>query len=110
MSDAETLEISMEQAKAKIARAERLARLQQNPDFKALITEGYMRDFAAEMVSRKASPNGQDERNQKFIDNQITAIGRLNLYLNLLAQEGRVAEDALRADQQEYERVLAEEA
>jgi hypothetical protein len=110
MSDVETIEISMEQAKAKIKRLETLERLHANPDFKELFLEGYMKDFAAEMVARKASLGAQEEKNQKFIDNQITAIGHVGLYMNLLAQEGRVARETLAADEQELGRALEEEA
>ena len=109
MTDTETIEISMEQAKQKIKRAEALNRLYENPEFKELFVEGYMKEFAAEMVSRKASMNAQEEKNQKFIDNQITAIGHMQLYMSLLAQEGRVAKETLEADEQEIERILAEE-
>jgi hypothetical protein len=110
MSDVETIEISMEQAKAKIRRLDALERLHANPDFKDLFLEGYLKEFAAEMVSRKASLGAQEEKNQKFIDNQITAIGHVGLYMNLLAQEGRVAKETLASDEQELDRALREEA
>lgn len=109
MSDAETIEISMEQAREKIQRGDALERLYNNTDFKNIFLDGYLTEFAAEVVARKASMGGQDEKNQKFIDNQITAIGSVQVYMQMLAQEARVAKDSLESDEQELERILAKE-
>ena len=105
----ETLELSIDQAKAKIAKAEALDRLHENEDFKNIFLDGYLTSFAAEMVARKASPAGQAERNQKFIDGQICAIGNMQVYMQLIFQEGNVAADSLEADREELQRAHSEE-
>jgi hypothetical protein len=110
MSDVETIELSIEQAKAKIKKSEALDKLSRNPDFKELFIEGYMKDYAVRLVHLKASMGCQDEKNQEYIVNQLNAIGQLNLYMQLIHREAEEARNTLEADRQELERVLEEGA
>ena len=110
MSDVETIEISMEQAKAQIEKRRALGRLQTNPDFKQLILDGYMKDHAIHLVLLKASMGAQGPKDQAYIENQINAIGHLDQYLSYVDQTGRVAAETLEADEKERARILEEEA
>lgn len=110
MSDMETIELSIQQAKKTIAKAETLERLCLNPDFKAFFLEGFLKDHAVRLVHLKASMGCQDENNQRYIKSQLDAVGQLNLYMQLVRQEAEVARNGLDADREERERILEEEA
>ncbi len=102
------LEISIETAKRKIELAEALAKLQKNKAFKDLILTEYLGNYAIHLVKNKASFGMQDETNQNFINDQITAIGHLDQFLRYTAQEGIQAKQALSDDRQTEEEILAE--
>lgn len=106
MNEVEQIELSIEQAKDKVEKAEMLEILFKNPQFKKLMVDGYMKDYAVKMVNAKAGLAYQDATQQKYIDGQIAAIGGLNQYLQLLLQEGRVAKESIIADSEERDRIL----
>lgn len=105
----EKLEITIEQAKKDIARKDRLARLQNNPDFKDLIEKDFMESHAIRQVMLKAHPGLQDEKNQKAIDQQISAVGQLKQYLIAVYTQGMNAEIALGEDENTREELLRED-
>jgi len=105
----ETIEISMTQAKEKIMLADALKQLHKNSNFKKLILNKFINEQSIRLVKVKASIGMQDERNQKYIDQQINAIGQFNQFLLHVEQEGRMAESSLMADEQERELMLGEE-
>jgi len=109
-NEIEQIEISMEQAKKKIADCHALERLESNADFKALFSEGYLKDYAVRLVGLKASMHMQDPKQQHLIEGQLNAIGHLSQYMLFIKQEGRVAEESLEADSAEREALLKEEA
>jgi hypothetical protein len=105
----ESLEITIEQAKKSIARKDCLVRLQMNQDFKELIEKGFFEQHAVRQVMLKAHPGMQDEKNQKILDQQITAIGNFRQYLIAVYTEGMNAEQALREDETTREELLRED-
>jgi hypothetical protein len=112
MSNAQEIqqvEISIEQAKASIRRMQCLDRLEKNPDFKELITDGFLKDHAIRQVMLKAAPQFQDEQRQKDFSNQIGAIGHFQQFLYAIRNLGLNAEKALADDEQTREELLAED-
>lgn len=105
----QAVEISIEQAKASIKRMQCLDRLEKNPDFKELITDGFLKDHAIRQVMLKASPQFKDPECQKDFDNQIGAIGHFQQYLYAVRNMGCNAEFALANDEQTREELLAED-
>ena len=109
MNELEQIELSMEQAQKKISDYEALERLENNADFKSLFSEGYLRDYAIRLVGLKASVRMQDDKNQKFMDGQLGAIGHLGQYMLFVKQEGRVAKESMEIDSEEREALLKEQ-
>lgn len=104
----EQLEMSIETARKKVALGEALARLQHNQDFKTLILDEYLKNYAVHLVKNRASYGMQGDADQKFINDQITAIGHLDQFLRYAAQEGRVAAEAIKADEETRSEILGE--
>lgn len=107
-SDMQEIEITIEEAKAKIARRDLVLRLQENPDFKELITEGYFRDEAARVVMLKADENFQEPEKQKKLDDNILGISILGEWLRTQILLGNMAEDSLEAHENTREELRAE--
>jgi hypothetical protein len=79
-----------------------------NPEWKKLILDGYFRDEAARLVLLKADYGVQDEQVQKDIIKSIDAIGYFRRYLATIMQRGYTAENALRSDEETREELLSE--
>lgn len=103
------LEITIEQAQKSIARKDCLVRLQQNTDFKELIEKGFLEQHAVRQVMLKAHPSLQGEKEQKMLDQQITAIGHFKQFLIAVYTEGMNATQALREDETTREELLRED-
>ena len=111
MANAEELhqvEMSIEEAKKKIARKDALVRLENNPDFNELVQKGFLESHAIRQVMLKAHPGMQSEAAQKMLDAQICAIGQLKQFFIAIYTDGCNAEDALAADELTREELLAE--
>jgi hypothetical protein len=106
----ENIDISIEQAKASIARKDCLVRLQKNPDYIELIEKGFLEKHAVRQVLLKAHPGLQEEKHQHLLDQQITAIGGFKQYLISVFSEGSSAEVALLNDEKTREELLVEDA
>ena len=109
MSELDAINESIEHSKKAIKTAEAVNRLRSNPDFKAVIVEGYMRDYASELVMSKAEVHTQNDEAQKYIDRQIIAIGAFPVYMNLLLTMGVTAQAALEAQEEELTMMISEE-
>lgn len=107
--DLENIELSIEEAKRKIARKDALVRLEKNPDFKTIVAEGFLETHAIRQVMLKAHPGMQSEAQQKMLDQQITAVGQLKQFFIAVFTEGMNAESALAADEETREQLLAED-
>lgn len=104
----EMIEMSIATAKKKVALGEALDRLRNNPDFKLLIAEEYLTNYAAHLVKSRASFGMQGDRDQAFINAQITGIGHLDQFLRYTVQEGAMAAEAIQADETTREEILRE--
>ena len=107
-SDVQEIEISMSAAQETINRMKVFMRLIENPDFQAIIEKGYFEDEAVRLVGAKSSPALADEVSQSELDRDIIGVGRLRQYFYAIVQQGRAAEGALAAEQEELELMRAE--
>jgi len=105
----EQVELSMEEAKGSIELMEAFQRLAKSKDFKEIFEENYFKREASRLVLLKADDQMQDEDSQKFILNQIDAIGQVRKYLIAINQMGRMAQNALAADQNTHNELLNED-
>lgn len=104
----EHIELTIEQAKKTVAKAEALQRLQGNKDFTELFTEGYMKDEAVRLVHAKAGPAAQDPEMQKAIMRDLDSIGSLVQYFNTINALANQALGAIEANEQALEEIHAE--
>lgn len=103
------IEISLEDAQANVALAEKLDRLHKNKDFQELIIEGYFRDEASRAVLLKSDPEMCEDREQKQISDIITSIGGLRQYFHKVFRLGQMSQQSMEADKQTRQDLLAED-
>ena len=108
-SDLDAVEVSIEDAKKKIALFRALEKLQKNKDFKLLINTGYLENEAIRLVHLKSDFNMTAPEQQEFIDRAIVSIGNFRSYLSSIYQQGHGAIQALEDHEQTREAILAEE-
>ena len=108
VADLEQIEINIEAAKQLIAIDETLTRLENNKDFQAIILEDFFKTNVVRLVRLKASPQCQDDLNQKFITAQIDAVGQMHQYFTGIRIQGNSARQALERDQEELASILTE--
>lgn len=106
----EQLEMSMQDAKNNIKLLDAMERLQKNRDFKLLVESEYFEKEAARAVGMKSSPNFQEDREQKLVDNVIIGIGQLQQFFNKIFQVGMMSKRSLEEYEDEHQRLLAEGA
>lgn len=106
--DIQQIEVSIEQAKARLEERDKLNRLRDNQDFQDLIITGFFRDEASRLVLLKADPAVQGAEEQRQIEQGITGIGYLRQYFNTIYQMANMADSAIKADEQTREELLAE--
>jgi hypothetical protein len=104
MSQIEEVEVGIVQARAMVSKAEALAALFKNKDFKEVIAEGYLKEEAVRLVLLKADPATLNEEMQASIADGIVAIGHFNQYLKTVKAIGSMAAKSL----SEYEDLHAE--
>ena len=107
-SDVQEIEISMSAAQETINRMKVFMRLIENPDFQAIIEKGYFEAEAIRLVGAKSSPALASEADQLELDRDIMGVGRLRQYFYAIVQQGRAAEGAIAAEQEELELMRAE--
>jgi hypothetical protein len=108
--DLHQIELGIDTAKKMVKEAESIDRLFKNRDFKAIITEGYFKEFAAVLVQRKALPAMQTETEQKSIDNAITGIGELQQFLFTKRMQGKQVAKELNEMESVRDELLQEDA
>jgi hypothetical protein len=99
----QSLEVSLEDVKDKIALAEALDQLHRSPAFKKIILKGYFEDKAQNLVQMTALP--QNEQQEKLIHNGMVGISALQQHFRAIYREGEQAQ----LDLEEYELALTEE-
>lgn len=103
------VEINIDEAKEAISNMESVIELHNNRHFKKIVDEGYFQQEAARLVLALADANLQSEEHQQDLNKAIRAVGEFRNYLGAIIQLGRTAENALAADEQTREELLAEE-
>lgn len=104
----EQIDISIEQAKETIAMKKALDNLTDNPDFIKIIIDGYLKDEALRLVMLRADDRFKEDLDQAGLMKAIDAIGNFKMYCNTIMQMGRMAENAVLADQKTREEILDE--
>lgn len=107
MNEVKQVELSIQQAKELIAKRDRLMRLTKNRDFKALVIDGYFQEEAAHLVQELAYAPSPEIKEDMI--SQVESIGIFRRYLNAIDQQGQAAANALQADQETLEELLAEQ-
>ena len=107
-SQIEEIELNIEQAKRIIENGKALDRLFNNPDFRKIIVDGYLREEAVRLVHLKSDPNLASSEMQGEIVKSIDAIGCLNHYFRNVNHQRMLAVNAIEADEQTREELLAE--
>ncbi len=110
MSDLQEIELNIDTAKKMVKESDAIDRLMKNRDFKAVITEGYFKEYAAILVQRKAMPGMQDEDSQKDINDSITGIGQLQQFLFTKRMQGKQIGNELTEMENVREELIQEEA
>jgi len=105
----EQVELSIEQAKGSIELMESFQRLAKSKDFKEVIEENYFKREASRLVLLREDDQMQDMESQTTIDKQMVAIGQVRKYFTSIMQMGRMAQNAIAADQQTHNELLNEE-
>ena len=69
-----------------------LERLKANPDFQAVITEGYFKDRAINGVSMLCAPNSDGAKRKDLLD-EFYAISNLTWYFKMIEHMGSVSDE-----------------
>lgn len=103
------LEANIARNKAIMAKGASLERLKANPDFKKVVSEGFLKENAVRLVHLKGDKNMAEPHKQAAIQAEIDAIGHFASYLNDVSRFAALAADSLAADEQTREEIAAEE-
>lgn len=109
MSDIEEINISISEAKKKVALKNSLDRLTQDPNFERVILNGYFKEHAARLVMLRADPGMESAARQESLLRAIDAVGELQQYFRGVIQLGLMAEKSLQEDEQTRQEILGEE-
>lgn len=109
MQELDVMDLAIAADKMSIELAERVDRLKRNVDFKAVIIEHYLHDYAAELVHSKALFCNQDKKQQLFIDGQLSGIGHLRQFFDILSTDGITAQASLASNEEERLSILQTE-
>lgn len=96
-------------AKEDIKMLDALNKLANNPSFKKVITEGYFKDYASQMVTAKAAPSCRGADMQAEIIKNIDGIGSLQQYFSMIFQKGELAAKDVADGEETLESLHAEE-
>jgi len=105
----EQVEISIKEAKEKIALMDSVNRLLKNRDFKKVIDIGYLENESVRLVHLKADFNMQDDANRQYIERAIDSVGFFKTYLSTIYQQGNAALGALQGHEKTREEILADD-
>lgn len=97
----DVIQMTIEDAKAKIDLATALTKLTNNQYFQQVILDKYLKDYPVNLVMMKASPTAlRDENMTRHICAQIDGIGHFKQFLMAIQTEGHMAEKALHDNQE----------
>lgn len=109
-SDLVQVETDIANLKRTIDRLKKLERLEENQDFKELISEGYLKDEAVRVVHLLADMGMRSagEVQITWLEDMITGIGAFNQWLNFVRQTGHSARERLAEYEETREELLKE--
>jgi hypothetical protein len=109
-NDINQVEVTMEFAKELIKNADVAQRLTNNPDFKAIILDGYFADEAARLGHLVGDPETvMDPKRGTMVQNDLIGIGALKRYMSTILMLGRRAEADLLEQGETLEELRAAE-
>lgn len=103
MNDVQQLEQLIDVSKVSVKKADAVKRLLKNKDFKLIFIEDFFKEHLANTVMVKAQPANQTEKDQKYCDDQINAVGHTRYFLDMVLALGAQAANVI--DQTEKELV-----
>jgi hypothetical protein len=106
--DIAAIEISIEHAKQCISLGDALDRLGNNPDFKLVFLEQYLREEPIRLTRLKAAPAMRQEEHQNDIVGSIDAIGQLIQYLGMIESKADMARNAVKDSEMALEELYSE--
>lgn len=89
------LEQQIKDAQGSLELGKALASLRQNPDFKKVMIEGYLKNEAIRLVHLKADPSMTSVADQASIVRDIDAIGSMSQYFRVLEMMGKRADSSI---------------
>ena len=104
------IDIEIEQAKELIAMRDALVRLEKNRDFRKVVSEGFLRDFALNTVAIRGRM--EFRTNQALMDSntrKLDAVGELEEYLRNVRAHGARMDVALKEAEETRNEILATE-
>ena len=106
MSQQHEIEVNKEQLQNQIEMRNGLHRLLENPDFKALVTEGYIRDEALRLTKLLGDPSVRaSEKTYNAVIAELQAIALLDNHFRMVELIGNQAD----MDLAEYEKMSLED-
>lgn len=109
MSESEQIEVSIEEAKKFVARADDVRTLSDNPSFKRLVMEGYFVQEAARLAHLSSDPT-IDEKIRGFVMRDMAGPGSLKRYFQTIINMGNSAASEIRQSEEALEDIRSEEA
>lgn len=91
MSDIQSLEAQLKQAKESVAQRDKIDKLMANREFKELILDGFIRDESARLAHVSGDPV-LSEKDQRDCVGMAQAGGHLKRFLNVLVSQANTAE------------------
>ena len=104
MTNQEEVELEMVENQQWVSRYEALQRLEKNPDFINVISEGYIRDRALNGVSMLANEGVKRQGQRPDVMEMLVSVSNLQDYFKMLKNLGAIAKD----DMEEAEGPLSE--
>ena len=104
----EEVELSIDNANEAVDLMEALLRLTKNKDYIKVIAEGYLKEEAIRLCHLRADYNFRSDEDQEGLMKAIDGIANFRQYCASLVQMGRGAQNAITADEQTREELLAE--
>lgn len=109
--DIQEVETNIENLKKSVRRAEVLKKLEDTPEWKELITEGYLRDEAARVVKLTGDIQMRmaGETQVEWLNDMLKGIAAFNQYCNFIEQAGNAAQTQIEANHETHAELLKEQ-
>jgi hypothetical protein len=91
----ETLELSIEQAQKSVKLMNQMDKLRKNKEFKAIIEDELLDNYARNTVYLLSDPNMSGEAEQADLIKDLEMVGRVRQFFSTIYQKGRMAEKTI---------------